>query len=375
LRSAYLKGQFQKVPGIWVKIFVVTLFFLLIDQYLLHDERSAESDTMSSAAQIMGQALAEVKRFRSDLGLSINQTDDPNRTGLIGEYFTEITTTVGNLEAKRTTTNPNFAALMVKLLYKSGVRNGDTIAIGASSSFPALILATFSAAKAMNLRPIIISSLGASMWGANHPRLTWLDIYFHLYQKKIFPYQISAASIGGDMDVGLELSTKGRKIIIAKIKKYKVPFIYEKNLRVNVAKRLKIYDANRQGRKIKTFVNIGGAAANTGVNVMLLDLKPGINYLQKYPPAAESGVLFEMGKRRIPVIHLLNIKGFSFKYGMPWDPIPLPTIGRGEIYRKIINNHDKWKQVGLIVLYFGVVIGIIVFNKKPGAYLRNGAKK
>jgi poly-gamma-glutamate system protein len=87
LRSAYLKGQFQKVPSIWVKIFVVTLFFLLIDQYLLHDERSAKSDTMSSAAQIMGQALAEVKRFRSDLGLSINQTDDPNRTGLIGEYY------------------------------------------------------------------------------------------------------------------------------------------------------------------------------------------------------------------------------------------------------------------------------------------------
>jgi poly-gamma-glutamate system protein len=364
LSSSDFKGGPQKIPGIWLQLFGVTLFFLIINQYLLPDGFNVHDDTMYSAAQIMSRAMDEVKKYRSDLGIPINLTDDPNRTGLIGEYFTEITTTIGNLEAKRTTANPNFAALMVGLLSQAGVRDGDTIAIGASGSFPGLILATLAAVKAMNLKPIILASLGASMWGANQPRLTWLDMYFHLFQKGIFAYPINAASIGGDLDVGLELSPKGRQMISTTIKAYRVPFIYEKNLRVNVAKRLKIYDANRRGQKIKVFVNIGGAAVNTGVNPMLLDLKPGINYLQKYPPAAESGVLFEMGKRRIPVIHLLNIKGFSLKYGMPWDPVPLPAAGRGEIYGKIIHHHDKEKQVGLIILYFGAVGAIIVLNRK-----------
>jgi poly-gamma-glutamate system protein len=216
----------------------------------------------------------------------------------------------------------------------------------------------------MNLKSITISSLGASMWGANHPQMTWLDIYFDLYKKRIFSYKINAASIGGDLDIGLELSEKGRKIIMEKIKEYQIPFIYEKNLQTNVETRLKLYDAIRNGQKIKVFVNIGGAAVNTGINSMMLDLKPGINCIHQYPPAAESGVLFEMGKRNIPVIHLLNIKGFSLKYGMPWDPIPLPTVGQGEIYRKLMNNHDKWKQVGIIVLYFGAIFGIVVFDKK-----------
>jgi poly-gamma-glutamate system protein len=366
LVSAYFKGDRKKIFGILLKILVATLLFLVINKYWLYNGRNAYYATMYSAAGIMSQAMDEVKKYRDGLAIPINKTDDPNQTGLIGNYFTEITTTVGNLEAKRTTTNPNFAALLVNLLYQSGVRNGDTIAIGASSSFPALILATLSAAKAMNLKPIIISSLGASMWGANNTRMTWLDIYFDLYKKRIFPYKIKAASIGGDLDVGLELSAKGRKIIREKIKEYQIPFIYEKNLQANVETRLKLYDDDRKDQKIRAFVNIGGATVNTGLNAMMLDLKPGINYIHKYPPAAESGVLFEMGKRNIPVIHLLNIKGFSLKYGMSWDPIPLPTVGQGKIYRHLINNHNKWKQVGLIVLYFGAIFGIVVFNKKFG---------
>jgi poly-gamma-glutamate system protein len=362
LIQSYFKGGQKKIPGIWLKILGLTLIFLLTYKYLLKDERAVDYDNMLSAAKIMSQALDEVKKYRHSLGIPLDSINDPNQTGLVGEPFSKITTTIGNLEAKRTTINPNFAALMVGLLSQAGVKDGDAIAIGASGSFPALILATLSAAKAMNVRPIIIASLGASMWGANHPRMTSLDIYFHLSQKRMFSYQISAASIGGDMDVGLELSPKGRKMIVATIKKYRVPFIYEQNLPVNVSERLKIYDANRQGRPIKVFVNIGGAAVNTGISPMLLDLKPGINHINKYPPTAESGVLFEMGKSNIPVIHLLYIKGLALKNGMPWDPIPLPAIGQGTIYRKSM-NHNKWKPVVLIILYFSMV-AVVLFSSK-----------
>jgi poly-gamma-glutamate system protein len=363
--SSY-KGGPQKIPGVWLKIFGITLLALIVNQSIRHDRGDILHDTMRSAAKIMSRAQNGIKTYRRGLEIPINPGDDPNQTGLIGDYYTEITTTAGNLEAKRTTTNPNFAALIVALFYESGVRNGDSIAIGSSGSFPALVLATLSAAKAMNLQPVIITSLGSSMWGSNNTRMTWLDMYYELYEKGIFAYKIDAASIGGDMDVGLELSDKGRKLIIAKIKKYQVPFIYEPNLRVNVEKRLKVYDAGCKDRPIKAFVNIGGAAANTGVNAMMLDLKPGINHIHKYPPVAESGVLFEMGKRNIPVIHLLNLKGFSLKYGMPWDPIPLPAAGQGAVYQRFLTNDNKGKQIGLILLYFGTVAGMILWERKSG---------
>ena len=55
-------------------------------------------------------------------------------------------TNTGSLEAKRTTLNPNWAAVVVQLLFDAGVERGGTIAIGVSGSFPALNLAAFSAA-------------------------------------------------------------------------------------------------------------------------------------------------------------------------------------------------------------------------------------
>lgn len=330
--SFYISDNRKKINIIWVMIFLAAILFLLIEKFVRKNNKNIYYNDMITAAKTMHEALIEVKKYRHDLGIPIDKVNDPNQTGLIGVSFSEITTTNGNLEAKRTTINPNFAALLVLLLSEAGVRKGDTIAIGASSSFPALVIATLSAAKAMNLKPVIISSLGSSMWGANIPELTWLDIYYDLYNKRVFPYKINAASLGGDFDIGLELKKEGRQLLLKKIKKYQIPLIYEKDLQLNVKQRLKVYDEYSKKARISVFVNIGGASANIGANLMALDLKPGINYIHKFPPSSESGVIFEMGKRNIPVIHLLNVKGFTLKYGLPWDPIPLPQIGQGKIY-------------------------------------------
>jgi poly-gamma-glutamate system protein len=118
-----------------------------------------------SAARLMASCIAELSAFRESLGIEIDPSVDPNLTGLIGPEFTELTTTLGNLQAKRTSTNPDFAALLVKYFKELNLKRGDPVAIGASGSFPSLLLATLCACEVLELEPLVIYSIGASEHG------------------------------------------------------------------------------------------------------------------------------------------------------------------------------------------------------------------
>jgi poly-gamma-glutamate system protein len=72
-------------------------------------------DAMVQAGQIMEQAIQAIRDRREKAGARFDPGIDPNRTGLIGPEYTPLTTTVGELEAKRSTTNPNIAGYIVRL--------------------------------------------------------------------------------------------------------------------------------------------------------------------------------------------------------------------------------------------------------------------
>lgn len=276
------------------------------------------------AVRLMRRAEEVLPACREAKGLPVDPKTDPNRTGLIGVESSIMTTSLGSLEAKRTTTNPEFAALLVRLLGRAGVRRGDVIAVGASSSFPALILATLAAARAMGVEPLVISSLGASEWGANVPGFTWLDMADCLRRAGLFAAGPVALAIGGEEDVGRGLDPEALGLLRAAIAASGLPLIDEPDLRANVARRLALYDRAAAGRPIKAFVNIGGSWANIGTNAEVLKLRPGLLDDVFVPPPAERGVLQAMAVRKVPVIHLLNVKGLAERYGLPWDPRPFP---------------------------------------------------
>jgi poly-gamma-glutamate system protein len=282
---------------------------------------------MNEAARLMDKAEITVRDCRAARGFPADERSDPNRTGLIGLEMSPITTSLGSLEAKRTTTNPEFAGLVVRLMSEAGVRKGEVVAIGASSSFPALIIATLSAAKVMGLEPLVISSLGASEWGANIPDFNWLDIAECLRAAGLLDVRPIALAVGGDEDVGRDLSPEGRELLRTRIGGSGIPFIEQADLRANVAERLRLYEEAAQGRPIKAFVNIGGSWANIGTNAEVLKLRPGLLRDVFVPPPGERGVLQAMAAKKVPVIHLLNIKGLAERYGLPWDPKPLPRPG------------------------------------------------
>ncbi len=345
-------------------LLLTSLVFFLLVRFFPFRQGEAVQRQMLQAAGFMEEALAAVRKCRNEKGIIPDRSSDPNQTGLIGLEYSPLTTSIGNPEAKRTTTNPNFAAVVVLLLKEAGIAPGDRIAVGASSSFPALIIAVQAAAKALELEPLMICSLGASQWGANRPDFHWPDIQDCLLDSGVFNFQPVAFSLGGEGDTGEDMSPEGREFLIKEMETSGIPFIWEPDLRRNVAARMQVFEKSAGGKKIKAFINIGGSWANMGLDSSVLELKPGLARIRKLSSAEKRGVIFEMAERGIPVIHLLYIKGLVERYGLSWDPVPLPDPGKGGIYQLA-----REKQPGFLFFtagYFLLVALLLVFRNRVG---------
>ncbi len=294
-------------------------------------ENLAVVEDEAEAIRLMARAIEAVRSCRAASGPAIDQRTDLHRTGLLGIESSAITTSPGHLEAKRTTTNPLFAGGVARMLRQAGVQRGDAVAIGASGSFPGLIVATLCAARAMGVRALPILSLGASHWGANDPRWTALDIVRCLDRSGVLDVDLLALSLGGESDAGLDMDPEGREILRRKIKEDGAVFLEEGFLAAAVKERTRLFESHA-GRAMKAFVNIGGSWADMGTDSRVLELRPGFNPASSVPlpEPGRRGVIQEMAGRGVAVIHLLYVKGLSERYGLPWDaPPPDLTAGFG----------------------------------------------
>jgi poly-gamma-glutamate system protein len=228
-------------------------------------------------------------------------------------------------------------------------------------------VAVLSAAKAMNLKPMVINSLGASQWGANNPDFHWLDMQNCLLNAGIFEAKPIAISLGGAGDEGQDMSPEGRSLLINEIRKSGIFFLHESDLKKNVEARMHLYEEKAGESKIKAFINIGGSWPNMGEDPEILKLRPGLAKINKFPSPERRGVLFEMAALNIPAIHLLYIKGLVDRYGLSWDPVPLPQPGKENIYQLV------WKRQAsflfLAALYLLLVTIVMVFRNKLGKRL------
>jgi poly-gamma-glutamate system protein len=338
------------------------LFYIGSKVFITNEFVVQHSQTEIKAAEIMGAAISVIRDYCLESGIKIDKKTDPNNTGLIGTELSEITTTLGHLQAKRTTTNANFAALIVNLLNEAGVSTGDTVAFGCSASFPALMIASMAATTAMGIHPVVIISLGSSSYGANNPDFNLLDIYELLISKKVFDVLPAAISLGGEKDIGEDFELNAKQQLIQQIKESKLPFIYEKGLQKSIKKRMAIYKGELADRRISAFINIGGSQSNMGISGLVLKVKPALNQnIKEIPEINERGVIFEMAVLGIPVIHLLYIKGLVLKYNLPWDPIPLPEPGESDLfYSHSTNNMIFWL---IAITYFLVLFLLVIFGK------------
>jgi poly-gamma-glutamate system protein len=336
------------------------LFFVLARAVAIRPPRV--KDEMIRASRCMEKALEAIRRCREARGIPVDSASDVNLTGIIGLEASPITTSLGNLEAKRSTANPNFSALLVLLLDQAGVKKGDAVAVGASGSFPALIVAALCALRTLELKPLVICSLGASQWGANDPRFDWLKMMDCLRDSGIAPARPIALSLGGEGDVGEDMSPEGRELLLRAGQETGLRFISEPVLEKNVLERTRLFDEAAGGKKIAAFINIGGGYADMGTDSEILKVDPGLADFRKFPPPERRGLIFAMAARGIPVIHLLYVKGLCDRYGLPWDPKSMPRPGEGVLFQR--KEPSARGFVFVAVAYFLTVLLLAIFWRR-----------
>lgn len=283
---------------------------------------------MRDAAARADAAFRVLKEERLRRGLPINAADDPNETGIIGDGYTEITTTLGSLEAKRSAANPNLSAAIADMFVSVGLRPGDRIAVNLSGSFPGVNIAVLCAMDALGLEGAAIPSVGASTYGANIPAFTYPDMEAYLSSVGLVTRRSFAFSIGGSNDTGAEMPAVTREAIRLRLIGLGYESIEIATLDENIGDR---YNRFVSGGSVKCFVNVGGNDLSFGASGDMLNMPGGV--MRQLPDGMTGGGLVQRFLREgVPVIHLLNMKNLFAALNLPFDPIPMQETGQGDIY-------------------------------------------
>ncbi|MBC8382700.1 MAG: poly-gamma-glutamate system protein [Candidatus Cloacimonetes bacterium] len=353
------------IPSAHSKISVIILLIIAIGLFLwVHNSRvwvkEKYYDEKLLATELTKLATDAIREYRIQQGYSFDELNDPNRSGLIGEKYSLITTDRGDLTAKLTTLNPNISAIIVEFFKKAKLKEGDVIAINVTGSMPALNIAVLSAANVLGLDVVLISSVGASMFGATDPYFTWLDMETLLNEKDILHYKSVATSLGGGRDLGRGLSKAGRDLIIEAAERNNVDLIQEKSLEKNIERKMQLF--RKVDGKIQLYVNIGGGLSSLGDAINGRLLPPGLHKHVLTRNIPKKGTMFLFAEKGVPVIHLLDVRTLAEEYDLPISPVPLPEPGTGAMFLEERYNLTI-TAIALAILAILIVI-VIFFDKR-----------
>jgi poly-gamma-glutamate system protein len=220
-----------------------------------------------------------------------------------------------------------------------------------------LNISVLAALQIIGARPVIVSSIGSSMWGANNPAFSWLDMEKLLFDKGIFRYKSVAVSLGGRTDRGGNVSPEGRQIMRDIIARNGVPLIEEQTLDEAIRERMKIFEENlKPGEKFAAYINVGGGLASLGSAQNLVMIESGLNLTLAPGNYPLKGTMILMGEKDVPMINLSDVDVLARRYGLPVAPEPIPDIPHGDIYFK-----EKYRLAVVIPTLIIYVIIVFIF--------------
>ena len=239
-----------------------------------------EKDNLDEKIKAVRSMDEYIKRIKKTSDLEISEYDIYN-TGLLGVKSSLITTIQDSddknyLDSKLACTHPNFAALIVHFFKESELEKGDTVAVSMTGSLPGANLAFLAACDAMEIYPVILSSIGSSAWGANRERLTWLDMESVLYNNNLIQFRSEGVSIGGENDSGENLTDEGIEIIEENIISNDIMLINENTLSNTVQYKMDLFDNKLSIDKYKAYINIGGGVSSIGYGTGKDTMKVGV---------------------------------------------------------------------------------------------------
>lgn len=332
---------------------LVTGAALLAAAFFLKSERPGPLyDTQVKAARQMQECMDAVRAEKIRRNIAI-PTEDIFDTGLIGEAFNMTTSTAGELGAKRTTADPDMAALIVKMLDEAGLSEGDVLACGFSGSFPALNIAVICACDAMGVRPVYIASVGSSTWGANNPGFTSPEMLVMLYESGLIKEPPALITPGGGDDAGRVPDEEAFAQIWERVVSLGYPVMIEENFSDNTAARKELYD----GEGASAFLASGGNVTSLGKNMVIDLVGQGLIREKITSVNKDSGLLELFLYENRPAMLLLNIRQLVSDYGLPFDPVSHPAPGESPVYSEIVYPY------GIIVICLAAEALLLVLFK------------
>lgn len=315
-----------------------TLLFLLLALVLVRDGAVAQTPhlkyaRMLDAAQLEQKCSREIFLTKYRLNL-LNEYDDVNRTGLIGEEVTDLTTTIGVVEAKRTAANPDFAAYLVRLLLERGFEKDDTVLVTMTGSFPGLNLAMLCALETLGIHSLRVASLGSSSFGANQLDMTWIDMEDILVREGLLGNRSDYVTLGGSGDIGGGLSESVIKKLRKKCARLGYTLIESGNLREQFEERKRLLGLPE---RYDLLVNVGGNHLMLGIGPEGRELPggwidPESGDWSEMVSSSKGGIVFDFLFAGVPVLNLLHVDEIAEQGGIPVDPQPLPRLGTSSVY-------------------------------------------
>lgn len=324
---------------------------LVIAENFIHEHSAAHYNRMLNASRTVQQGMDSLRAVRGRIE-PINPDVDPLRSGMIGVASSPITTNAGNLKAKQSTINPNWAAVVIRLLDDAGVKPGDHVAVAVSGSFPVINLSVYAALEAMEVEPLVIVSGSASQWGANVPGFAWMDITRQLREAGVIQTRALAATLGAIEDRGIGLNDEGLQLIRQAAQQAGIPMLEPASYEAAVIERIEHYTQAANGQPIAAFINVGGGTATTG--------PPGVSHffgsglLRNAPSGAfrAPSVMGHFLQQNVPVINFTGMRSLAAQYGLPYPPEQMAGVGSGGAYHA--RTYRRWLAAVMILALLGL---------------------
>lgn len=313
--------------------------------------------TQLAAAQRMEQCMEAVRGYKAERGLPYN-AEDYHHTGMLGGEFNMMTTTSGAPDAKRTTANSDMAALAVRMLGEAGVRRGGKVALGLSGSFPAMNVAVLCACAELDLQTVVISSVGASTYGANQPELTFPEMYSLLIRDGLLPDRLAAVTWGGGGDCAGGMDEALVEQVRQRLAALGITPHVEPDWTKNMEWRMRLYEADGMP---DCFVSVGGNLTSLGRDQPAPPQGLLLPRSRLSDRGEKNGMLERYHIKGVPVISFLGIKQLVTEYGLPFDPPVLPEPGKSAVY--YIKSYPKWP---ILPALFASGILIWIYARKRG---------
>lgn len=303
-----------------IKLFIAFAVLLAgtisADHFYRKKKPLRQAEEMHTAAELAQEWFYIIRDLKYEKGVKSDVLSNVANNFMIGDEWSDITSSLGSLEAKEISTNPDFAALFVRYIYEVGLKKGDRAGVIISGSFPSLAISCLAALQTTGVDAVVMSSLGASTYGANQPQVTWIDMENVLVRRGGLKYKSALVSMGAEDDSGLDLFGDGREIIMRAAERNDIDLYIPASLVESIKYRVDILSDN----DISLLINIGGNQASMGNCSHTLGIPNGLNREMHICDDEERGVISHINETGLPFINMLNMKDLSSRYGIDGAP-------------------------------------------------------